>query len=673
MLKQLRSQKLMKWLLKATLFLVIPSFVLFYGWSDLMPSGRGYGASTYAEFREPGMLNFWPFNTFEAIKQGDLLDAGDRLLQRRRMESALTGVPFPQSADIGMFSRAELLEEALNQRIILHYAAENGIRATKQECREAIQAQFPQNTKAIFKIVLMQQGLSEEQYLANLRKEIVNEKVASLFLNQTKTSEFEVWQEYSLQNEQIQFDYVKISGSDYREAVAVDENDLKTFYAENEEEYRVPVQRKRQYISVSRSQVDAETTISDDDARAYYNENRETNFLFWSGSRAKVRHILLKYPAFQLAMPDDELTSRSLAILTQARQEGVDFGALADVHTEDEDNVESIAGGPVTRKGGLIGWIDDGSRAEWGDVFVNAVLAVKTPGEVNDNFVSDSKGVHVFKVEEIEDPKPRPYELDVIDKARNAARLLKIAEGLVSRVEALEKAYGGSSMLPSIAASLGVEVQESDWLNIDDYVIDPALGSLASEDSYIDLLGKNDLSSVLRIASGAICLGPYEERASRIPDLSEVRDAVEQDYRDWKALEFAKAKSEEGAEKAKTLEDLQDWAQAEGFEAKTTEYFVRIDPPVEFFETIDDLPKLTYKTPIGAVRTASLSMFGEKVGWIVWRIRDVKDADVEKYHKEKARLRREMIFWKQWTLMDEWLSNARKKWGVKLQQEGREG
>ena len=78
MLKQLRSKKIMKRILQVTLFLIIPSFVFFYGWSQ-KANTRSPGFY-FARVKSPGI------GRWSNITEGELRFAkSERSWKRQRV------------------------------------------------------------------------------------------------------------------------------------------------------------------------------------------------------------------------------------------------------------------------------------------------------------------------------------------------------------------------------------------------------------------------------------------------------------------------------------------------------------------------------------------------------------------------------------------------------------
>jgi peptidyl-prolyl cis-trans isomerase D len=664
MLKQLRSKKLMKRILKGTLVLVIPSFVLFYGWSSLDQTQRT-AATVYAKVLPPSKLP-WPLNRWQPITRDEMHQASYSLLEKRKIEHQLVGMPyFPSGQPTDLFTSAEILREALNQRILGRFIKEAGFAVTNNQLRETIKMRFPRNTAVMFEMDRARKGQSEAQYLADMRREMLLAMALDCFLGQSQLSLFELWQEFSLQKETLQLDYVRIDASPFEEGVVIEQDNLEEHFKEYIERYRVPDRRRYRYISVSKDQIEQDTVITDDDARAFYEENKETVLLFRTPAKTQIRHILLKFPDPLKPTPSQEMLERMGEILAKVKAPEADFAALADKFNEDEAAGETPSEDPPARGGGMVGWIGgEVDRAKWGENFVDAAMELTEPNQTS-GIIQSPKGLHILQAVDFRESEAQPYA-QVVDHARTLASGRAVNDQLQAEIEQMREAAKGTTSLEGLADKLGLTPKETEFLDLTDGTIDPEVGSFRDSLAYINGLAIGELSGILTSSKGAVYLAIQEFRETNLPKLSDVRERVEADYRAWRGLELAREKAEEGLEHGKALEALEDWAESEGLQVKSTESFSRSSSPSELNETIDNLKALTYKTPLGAVRHSSLSLGGQPVGWIVWRIKDIAPPGRKEFIEEIPRLQRERLVLKQWTLFEEWLADARQEWGVKV-------
>ena len=133
MLKQLRSRKTMKRIMKITLILVIPSFIVLYGWSSMSRTARG-GSWYYIKIKEsPMQLLRW-----SSVSEWEMKQAKENLVSEYQ---GLLGI---QNQD--MASQVEKLitpdavaSRAIKNRLLIKQAKEKGLYATLPELKSFIE------------------------------------------------------------------------------------------------------------------------------------------------------------------------------------------------------------------------------------------------------------------------------------------------------------------------------------------------------------------------------------------------------------------------------------------------------------------------------------------------------------------------------------------------------
>ncbi len=650
----------MRRILRGTLILVIPSFVVFYGWSQLDQAG-GEAARSFAKITEPSILPFWPFAKSEPVTAYEMVLAGESLTFKTQMAYNMAGIPLPQARPGEMFTNGEILREAVNLRILHDYAQKMGIYITDAQIKDIVSKQMPWMAQRDYREAYLQQmGQDEQQFLNNLRNQLLYTRVLGTFMNKSKVSLFELWQEYTLQKEKVELDFVRIPSDRFKSGVAIDEEAMKKFFEENLADYRIPDQRVYEYVSVSREGLEQQTQITDADVRAFYDQNQ---VLFQTPRRVKVRQIKLAFADPDNPVVSPEMMEKMNGLLEQVKAPGANFEQVAnDAALEtmigDEASTESLS-----IQTGELGWVGPDEESQYGKELVDAASALAKADDVSE-VVRSSEGLHILQAIEFEEPKVKPYEGEVIEQARTQVRAQKISKAMDEWTQKIQDAAKDAPTVSELAKAVGLEVKTSALLHATEIIIDPAVGSLGSDQDYLAMLERGDKVAVLTTSQGIIALQIEKEVPAHDPELAEVRAQVEDDYRSEKALEQAKALADSAMETAKNLETLQDWAEQQGLRVETTAPFERMASPAEITETIDGLANLTYKTPVGAVRQSTLLMQGEPTGYIVLRIRSIQPPTREQFTQDYYDFQRELVFLKQWALMEEWLTEARKDWKI---------
>ena len=232
MLKQLRSRKLMKRVMKITLFLVIPSFVALYGFSQLGRTGnRGGGGWYFIKIKESEM----PIFGWAEIGQAEMKMAQDAV---SRDYAGIFGVQNQQMADMvnKLITPQDVAIQAIDNRILFLKGRQKGLRGTQEELIRDIKSIYPQNPAAALQYIMQQSGYgNEEAFIQDQIYRMTLDKSRFLYQMQAKASLFELWQNYLLLEEKINMDYAVFEASDYMEDVNVTDAEIKQYYEDNKD------------------------------------------------------------------------------------------------------------------------------------------------------------------------------------------------------------------------------------------------------------------------------------------------------------------------------------------------------------------------------------------------------------------------------------------------------
>jgi len=394
MLKQLRSKKVMKRILQVTLFLIIPSFVFFYGWSQ-KASNRSPGFY-YARVKYPGI------GRWSDITEGELRFAKSDLHTQYAQILRIPPEVFTQQGLDKYILTYDMILEAIDNRILLNYAKKADIIVTHEEIKNFIRAIFPQDTAANLKRYLYDTSQTEEGFVQAQQLRQTLGKTKYLFLGQAKASLFELWQEYLISEEKLKIDYVLFPVAEYRDKVEVEPDDLQAYFQDHIENYRIPNQINYAYVLISKADLETSVTVTAQELHDYYDQNKTQEFTF--PKRVKVRHILIS-----IAEDADEeavaAAQKKIADIAKQLEQGEEFAALANQYSDDPRNVDPE--NEEVKHGGEVGWIDEKSTT-WGKAFTDAAMALKS-GEASEP-IRSPRGFHIIKADEVKESSVQPFE-----------------------------------------------------------------------------------------------------------------------------------------------------------------------------------------------------------------------------------------------------------------------
>jgi peptidyl-prolyl cis-trans isomerase D len=460
----------------------------------------------------------------------------------------------------------QVLNGLIADRLLLDEAERMGLEVSDEELQREILA-FPafQREDGSFvggeeyQRILRQSGMSSSGFEDLMRTELLTEKVRAVLAENIFVPEGEVERTYRRQVEQARIRFVRLPWSEIDADIEIDEEELAAFFDDHRDDYRIPERRAVEYLLVDRREIQTSLTVDDAEVRAYYDDNTNE---FNREEQVRARHILL-------SVGPDRTAAEARAELEDARQklaDGADFAELARQLSDDPGSRD---------RGGDLGLFGRGDMVA---PFEAAAFGAE-PGEIVGPVETDF-GVHL---------------IEVVDKQPGGSISFADAEqGIRSRllaqraqVAAEEKAAEISSRLrgssdeaadlESIAAEEGgVTYHSTDPFGRDDNV--PGIGRASQFSVAAFELASGEISDPVPTAGGWAVLELLEIEEPRLPELEEVREAVENDLRESKLGRLAVDRLAAAALALADGSTLEEQAEGLGLEVQESELFGADDP-----------------------------------------------------------------------------------------------
>ncbi|MCX7718291.1 MAG: peptidyl-prolyl cis-trans isomerase [Candidatus Sumerlaeaceae bacterium] len=618
MLRQLRSPRLKTALWIGLSIIVIPSFVVFYGWQSKAPGSGDFTPQAAASIELPGASKI-------EILQPQFMRAKDDLRQEVIRYAAVTDRPIDRVAADNMLDTQFVVQRAIDLEILKDFARRNGIVVPVDEVIRQYQRQVPPEQRPMLIAELQRRGISFEQKVLEDQYNLLLERVRSLLIEQTRVSLYEAWIHYRLQNEKLVLDVARFDVGDYLPKVEMDEAALTRFFEENRARFRVPDQVEYNYILVRKSDLRTSVTVTDDMITSYFETHKED---FRSPRLARVRQItLLKPQPAEPGASEDDLTTRIEQVrqkasdLRQRIAKGESFATLADQANEEtifpprEDEGTTDADAQTTA-GGYLGLISEtNATAFYGDEWTSSVFGL-SPGSISQP-IETRRGFHIVQLEEL-----RPGLIPDLDKVRTLVRERVVDEKVGPLFEDMgqqirENAARYTS-LDKLAEVTSLTVQKTGRVDRTAQFI-PNIGLLGDFREPIRELAKGGRSEVLSDSSRHLVIEVAEEYPAHDPELKDIRAKVEAAWREERAREMARSAAETVKAAAKDPAGMQAAAVSAGTTVTTTQPFKRSEVatvvgPVVDFETESEAAR------VGDVVLSTLGTASEPTGYIVWRV-----------------------------------------------------
>ncbi|MCC5882829.1 MAG: SurA N-terminal domain-containing protein [Halomonas sp.] len=438
--------------------------------------------------------------------------------------------------------RGQVLDEMIGERLMLAFAEEGGLHLSEEQLDQVIvtlpefQDQNGRFDSDLFRNRLASAGFTPTSFRAALRVDLKRQQLQQGLA----VSDFVLAGERetlaALQGQVRSFRYHALTAGDLEAPVTVSEEELLAYYEEHQANYQRPEQVRLEYVIVDRQDMAERVDVSEEALRqAWQERGRDAD--------RRVSHIMVTHNGER----SREEAAERLESVRARLAEGEAFEALALEFSEDPASAE---------QGGDLGVI---SRGFFGDEFDDATFAL-APGQVS-GVVETSNGLHLVKVTELDQPS---FE-EMRDELSRELALDQVTGDFNRRVQALIDESFAADDLISVAASLDLELRESDWVSRDGgsgVLSEPGVMSEAfSEDVLVEGFNSEvieldtDRRMVLRVA---------EHREATVLPLEEVREPVAASVTRIKEREALLDVARQQVERLRQGEDLEfDWQQVE--------------------------------------------------------------------------------------------------------------
>ncbi len=456
----------------------------------------------------------------------------------------------------------QVLNQLVNERILLAEAKRMGLTVTDEEVRRAIveMPELQRDGKFIgreaYQELLEGNRLSADQFHASLRDQLLTEKVRRVLAATVFVAPTEIEQAYRDQVETATIRYVAVPGSRFAAEAAPDAAAVAAYFTAQREAFRLPERRVVRYLLATANELAATLTVDEAAVRRAYDENPDQ---YAQPEQVQARHILVRTSAER-----DAAAARALALELERRVDGgEDFAALARQFSDDPGSKE---------RGGELGWF---GRGEMVAPFEAAAFGAE-PGSLVGPVESDF-GVHLIEVLAKRPGGQRPFdEVAAAIRTRLAGEQAEVAAEAKAR-ELAERFAGEKPTAEELAAAAeaGVTVATTEPFGRDDAV--PGIGRATAFTAAAFDLAVGAVSESVRLPRGWAILQLVEMQEPRLPELEEVRPAVERAVAAARSLERARQEGQRVAAAVAAGRTLDEAAAAAGLAAAEAGPFGRRD------------------------------------------------------------------------------------------------
>lgn len=633
MLQQLRNPYWMKWGMWVVLGLTIPSFVAFYGFSNVNHSGQ-VAVGTLVTVKHNGETHELgrdemlaarsdAANYFTQIAAAIVRDPNQMMGLQREIYEAMGSAP-------RVYAPFAVADVALSDR-----THEMGIRVTDAQVSEFLRNQGV--TAANF--AERYGNASQYEVAASIRQQLQAESADRTVNSLARTSLWEVLQEYSLREEKLTISYARIP-IQADPNLAITEAEIQAKYDElAKAESPIVLEPQKRVFEYVALRLPPRTLPmpTEEQIVAAYEAAPATDTELAQETGYVVRQIISR---------DPNQAEAALALI----RAGADFGTTANNFSIDLRNLEfTDPETSPTMRGGLVAYTLQGNEVDaWGAPYMAFLSAAKV-GDISD-VLPTPQGFAIVKLEEKRGDTKKPLEqVRSIITARVRQQLqeqvTKDREGMTrENLATMRKARRSETTLAGIARVVNSTV-ETTSPTLTSSLFFPGMGNMSANGEAINRLRPERMSEPMSNSAGdVIVLRIKEVIPPTNRPLDTIRTRIEQQVRTDKAAADALAKAEAMKTRLQTNTDdrLTSVAAELSYEFATLEPSARQDVPPALATAPEAQTLLiaSQKNDLFVLRGGTPELPTE---YLVVRVEDVAEASKEAFLKEMQELERDLL------------------------------
>ncbi len=412
--------------------------------------------------------------------------------------------------------RQSIFNTLVQQNYLIEGAEAMGLSVSPEQIKKVIVSEpaFQENgqfQQAKFNEYLSQQHLSEEAFVADLKKQFYVQSVLNLVQAGQVVSDAQAKQAMGLLQATRQVRTVTFNTESQAASVAVDDAKLQAHYQANQKNYALPQAVKFEFVVLSAKDLADKQTVTDAEIKAFFEKNQAN-----SHSQRQVAHILFAVPKGADDAAKAAVKAKAEAVLKQAKAKPAEFAALAKQHSQDPGSAA---------KGGDVGFFaQDGTMVK---PFEEAAFRLPE-GQISD-LVETEYGYHILKVLAVKEPGNLAQNKDQIVAQ---LKLEKAAAALRAQKEKMaDLAFNQPNELNTLAKALGVKVeQQANWMTQAEAEQNQMPAEWVQALFSADALKNKHNSDPIQVGDALWVVRPTEVRAAATLPFAEAKERVKADY-----------------------------------------------------------------------------------------------------------------------------------------------
>jgi peptidyl-prolyl cis-trans isomerase D len=545
-----KSGQTTKYVLGGLLLIICASMVI-----TLIPGGLG--GEVFGNTPGKGVV--------AKVDGGDITADEVRQTARQMLQQQM---PQGSNANMSMllpFFAQRAAEQLITRQALISEAGRMGLRVTSAEVKDELQhgrysaTFFPGGNfigEQEYEDMLQRANLTPAKFEDAVGNDILLTKLQALISGSAGVTDAEIHDQFIKQNTKVKFDYAVLKQDDLKKALHPTDEELKAFYESHKTSYANSIPEKRQvkYALIDVAKAEAGVQVSPDDLRSYYDQHRDQ---YRMPEQVKVSHILIKTP---LPGPDGKVDEKG-TIEAQRRAEdllkqlksGAKLEDLAQKYSEDPGSA---------KQGGSLGWIGKGQTVP---EFEKTAFSLPK-GQISD-LVKSTYGFHIIRVDDKKEAHVRSID-EVKAEVEPLLKHQKAQQQVQKQAETLLKNARAQS-LDAAAAAAGVPVITSNFFARKDML--PGLGPAPQFMEAVFSATEKSPPDVAPASQGIAIFQLLAVKPAATPTFEEIRSRVEQEFNNERSSVLLSQKIQELSDRAKAEHDLKRAAKELGATVKTSD------------------------------------------------------------------------------------------------------
>jgi peptidyl-prolyl cis-trans isomerase D len=545
--------------------------------------------------------------------------------------------------------KEQALNQVINRRLLLEQARWMKLDISQEELQRAIRSYPAFQTNGEFDPQRYYQTLrflrlTPQDFEANQYEDLLMNKVQSFITRGAKVLHTEVLSYFHHTQDKINLAYVEIDPKKLTEKVELDEEAIKSYFDQNRETYRIGSRRSIIYVRFSPVDFVEEVQVADTEIEDHYRLHQED---YQKPKRVRARHILFRISPEAKMTDIQPVLQKAKKVLELARK-GDKFDDLARKYSDDS----------TASKGGDLGFF---TRTDMVKPFADAAFSMNK-GEISD-IVRTRFGLHIIKVEDIEEESTLPLA-EVKETISQSLKKERAGEIAWERAEAFIDETRALDDLRKAAAAKGLEVHESGLFAATETI--PQLGQYLEVNEIVFSLQPREVSSVLEVGEDKVVAQLLEIQESRLPEFTEVRERVEQDWLAEQSRTLAHKKAQEMLETAVKDGSLAEVAGQNQLTLKETGLFTATSPAQSLGNRRDLVMAALALTPEQPVAP---DVYEVNRNFLIIQLKARETASEDDFQKEKDNIAGSLLRLKKEQVFSRWVTARRQQSDIKILQE----